>query len=83
MLTGGASRLAGLAALAADTLGRPVRLGCPMPIAGLPGRDADPAFATVVGLLPYCVDRTDGRWAPETDTPSMFGAMGRWLRESF
>ena len=54
VLTGGASRLPGLADMLERTLGRPVRLGAPSPMGGDPQESeelSDPAYATAVGIL--------------------------------
>jgi cell division protein FtsA len=53
VLTGGASQLVGARDLAARILDRPVRLGRPLPIAGLAESLSGPAFATVTGLLTW------------------------------
>ncbi len=53
VLTGGASQLNGLPELAAQILGRPVRIGRPLGIAGLPDAAKGPAFAVAAGLLVY------------------------------
>ena len=53
ILTGGASQLTGLAELAARILGRPVRIGRPLGIAGLPDAAKGAAFAVAAGLLVY------------------------------
>ena len=53
VLTGGASQLTGLPELAAQILGRPVRIGRPLGIAGLPEEAKGPAFAVAAGLLVY------------------------------
>ena len=53
ILTGGASQLTGLPDLAARILGRPVRIGRPLGIAGLPEEAKGPAFAVATGLLVY------------------------------
>ena len=49
ILTGGASQLTGLADLATQMLGRPVRIGRPLGIAGLPEEAKGPAFAAATG----------------------------------
>ena len=51
ILTGGASQLTGLPELAARILGRPVRIGRPLGIAGLPDAAKGAAFAVAAGLL--------------------------------
>jgi cell division protein FtsA len=53
VLTGGASQLPGLPELASRILDRPVRIGRPLGIAGLPQQAKGPAFAAVAGLLVY------------------------------
>ena len=53
VLTGGASQLTGLAEAARRMLGRNVRLGRPLGIAGLPEAAKSPAFAAAVGLIIY------------------------------
>ena len=53
VLTGGASQLTGLAGLATQILGRPVRIGRPLGISGLPEQAKGPAFAAATGLLIY------------------------------
>ena len=53
ILTGGASQITGLPELAARILGRPVRIGRPLGIAGLPEAAKGAAFAVATGLLVY------------------------------
>ena len=53
ILTGGASQLVGLPELAARIIGRPVRVGRPLGISGLPDAAKGPAFAAAAGLLVY------------------------------
>ena len=53
ILTGGASQMTGLPELAARILGRPVRIGRPLGIAGLPDAAKGAAFAVATGLLVY------------------------------
>jgi cell division protein FtsA len=53
VLTGGGSRLNGLAQMCEDIVKRPVRLASPAPIAEMPPQLAEPEFATVVGLAMY------------------------------
>lgn len=70
VLTGGASQLGGVRELAARILNRPVRLGRPAPLRGLPEPASGPAFAAAVGLLTWAsgegrsladIDMTDER----------------------
>lgn len=51
VLTGGACQLPGLRELAARILGRPVRLGRPMPLPGVPAESQGPGLAVAAGLL--------------------------------
>src|SRR5258705_3554087 len=53
ILTGGACQLNGLVELATQILGRPVRVGRPLGIAGFPEEAKGPAFAAAAGLLVY------------------------------
>ena len=53
VLTGGASQLDGVQRLAASVLGRPVRLGRPVGVHGLPPDASGPAFASASGLLAW------------------------------
>ena len=53
MLTGGSSQLAGLPEAARRILGRNVRIGRPLGVAGLPEAAKGPAFSAAVGLLIY------------------------------
>src|SRR5215471_10491284 len=53
VLTGGGSRLNGLAQICENLTRIPVRLAAPAPIAGMPAELAEPEFATVVGLAMY------------------------------
>ena len=89
ILTGGASQLTGLPELAARILGRPVRIGRPLGIAGLPEAAKGPAFAVAAGLLVYPQAAHLEHFEPRRTRHSMTGTggyiarVGRWLRESF
>ena len=90
VLTGGASQLTGLTETARRMLGRNVRIGRPLGIAGLPEAAKTPAFATSVGLIIYPqVAQIEQFRARRLSRPSMTGTdgylarMGRWIRESF
>jgi cell division protein FtsA len=89
ILTGGASQLTGLADLATRILNRPVRIGRPLGIAGLPDAAKGAAFAVAAGLLVYPQAahlehfEPRGRRYPKTGTGNYFARVGRWLRESF
>ena len=89
VLTGGASQLSGLPEMAARLIGRPVRLGRPLGIAGAPDAAKGPAFAVAAGLLVYPqaahLEHFDGRRKRQlmTGTGGYFARVRRWLRESF
>ncbi len=89
ILTGGASQLSGLTELAARILGRPVRIGRPLGIAGLPDAAKGAAFAAAAGLLVYPqaahlehFEPRGGRYLMN-GTGGYFARVGQWLRESF
>ena len=89
ILTGGASQLTGICDLAAQILGRPVRLGRPLGISGLPEEAKGPAFAVGTGLLVYPQAAHLEHFEPRgtrqraTGTGGYIARVGRWLRESF
>jgi cell division protein FtsA len=53
VLSGGASRLAGILDIAEPVLRRPVRLSWPTPLAKMPSTLAEPEYATVLGMVFY------------------------------
>jgi cell division protein FtsA len=89
VLTGGASQLAGIADLASRILQRPVRVGRPLGIAGLPDAAKGPAFAVAAGLLVYPQAAHLEHFEPRrtrqlmTGTGGYMARVGQWLRESF
>jgi cell division protein FtsA len=90
VLTGGGSLLTGLADLAARVLGRPVSLGRPLGIAGMPDVAKGPAFAAAAGLLVYPqaahLEHFEARSTTRQQRAPSGGyvaRVGRWLRESF
>jgi cell division protein FtsA len=89
VLTGGASQLNGLAGLATQILGRPVRIGRPLGVSGLPEQANGPAFAAATGLLIYPQSAHLEHFEPRATRQSATGKsgyiarVGRWLRESF
>src|SRR5690606_23645764 len=90
VLTGGASQLAGLPEVARRLLGRNVRLGRPLGVAGLPEAAKGPAFATPVGLMiyPQVADFESrvfkgGFFSRSTATGGRLQRVGQWLRDSF
>ena len=90
ILTGGASQMTGLSELAARILRRPVRIGRPLGIAGLPDAARGPAFAAATGLLVYPQAAHLEYFEPRRSrrylmngTGGYFARVGQWLRESF
>jgi len=89
VLTGGASQLGGITDLAARIFGRPVRIGRPLGISGLPEAAKGPAFAVSTGLLVYPQLAHLERFEPrrtrhfKAGTGGYIARVGRWLRESF
>ena len=56
VLTGGGAELAGLADYAQAALGKPVRIGRPPQLRGLPDPHGVPGFATLAGLILYAAE---------------------------
>jgi cell division protein FtsA len=88
IFTGGLSQLTGLPELAARILNRPVRVGRPLGITGLPESAKGPAFAVATGLLVYPQVAHLEHFEPRRTRRLMTGTgyitrVGRWLRESF
>jgi cell division protein FtsA len=90
VLTGGASQLVGLPEAARRILGRSVRVGRPLGVAGLPEAAKGPAFAAVVGLMIYPQVAGFESRIPAgpfshrmTGTGGRLSRMGQWLRDSF
>ncbi len=90
VLTGGASQLPGLPEAARRILGRNVRIGRPLGLAGLPEAAKGPAFAASAGLLIYPqvaeleqVSAGFGSGWRMTGTDGRFARVGQWLKDSF
>ena len=87
VLTGGSVQFAGCAELAAQVLGRPVRIGAPDAM-GLPPVLAQPPFATVAGILrslfvPGACVLSESRPGADGTSEGYLGQVGSWLRQSF
>jgi cell division protein FtsA len=78
VLTGGASELSGVREMAAQILGRSVRLGRPTPLRGLPVREIGPDFATAVGLLKWSAGEGRGFHDIDFDSERPRG----WIRRA-
>jgi cell division protein FtsA len=92
VLTGGACQLQGVRELAALILDKQVRIGRPLPVAGLTEATAGsafstPAFSTSVGLLQFALSEraevAHARRAPAALPSGLLGRVGHWLRENF
>ena len=67
VLTGGGAELAGIAEFTQGALGRPVRIGRPAHLRGLPDGHASPGFSTLAGLCLYAArDPVDIRSVSDT-----------------
>jgi len=90
IVTGGASQITGLPELASNILGRPVRIGRPLGIAGLPEAANGAAFAVATGLLVYpqaahleYFETRSKRFLRSGTGGGYLARVGQWLRESF
>jgi cell division protein FtsA len=90
IITGGASQLTGLPELASHIFGRPVRIGRPLGIAGLPEAAKGAAFAVATGLLVYpqaahleYFETRSKRFLRSGAGGGYLARVGQWLRESF
>ncbi|MGB3833341.1 MAG: cell division protein FtsA [Mesorhizobium sp.] len=90
VLTGGASQLAGLPEAARRILGRNVRIGRPLGVAGLPEAAKGPAFSAAIGLMIYpqmaAFESGSARGMfrmKMTGTGGKLHRMSQWLRDSF
>ncbi len=83
VLAGGASQLVGVRELAMRILNRPVRLGRPSAIRGLPEAASGPAFAAATGMLAWAAG--EGRSLhdiePETNRGGLMRKFVEFLRE--
>lgn len=91
VLTGGGAQLPGLADFVQGALGRPVRIGTPPTMMGLPPGNATPSSSTLVGLIlhaaaePVDIRAVGPRWKPEQSYSGLglFARLWRALREYF
>jgi cell division protein FtsA len=82
VLTGGSSKVMGLAELAEEIFHMPVRLGCPQNVTGLTEVVRNPIHSTGVGLLMYGKDYQGGR-SIETEESGFFAKMRGWFQGNF
>lgn len=90
VLTGGASQMAGLPEAARRVLGRNVRIGRPLGVAGLPEAAKGPAFAASIGLMIYPqvagfenYKRSMHRIGTALTGTGPVQRVGQWIRNSF
>ena len=87
VLTGGASQVPGLDALAGRILGAQVRLGRPLRLRGVPQSLTGPAFASLTGLCLQAAQPQDEWWdfaAPDDHRTGLgIGRAVRWLRANW
>jgi cell division protein FtsA len=86
VLTGGASQLLGISGFTANELGRPVRLGRPVALPGLPESLTGPQLATLTGLA-ISAGQAGGDYAGyqswQAPQKGYFGRVGSWLKAGF
>jgi cell division protein FtsA len=80
VITGGATQLPGMAELAEEVLGIPVRLGMPKGVGGLADVVKSPAFSTGVGLVQYGASQQSLCGRPNTPARSGGGIFTRLRR---
>ncbi|MCH2164078.1 MAG: cell division protein FtsA [Marinovum sp.] len=87
VLTGGASQIPGLDALAARILGHQVRLGRPLRVHGLPQAVTGPGFSSAVGLCLFAAHPQDEWWDFEIPVDRYNGRSLKralaWFRENW
>src|SRR5262245_2297041 len=87
VLTGGTSLLPGIADIAEDVLGLPIRFGAPKKIGGLVDVVRSPAYATGVGLVQYGAKNMTREFAHPAKSAGayrkMTGRVREWLGEIF
>ena len=91
VITGGGAELAGLADFAQAALGRPVRVGRPLALKGLPEAHTGPGFSTLAGLVQYVASHPldirevarGGGQAADTSGLGMVSRVWRALRDYF
>lgn len=88
VLTGGASRLAGVHEIAMRVMQMPVRLGRPLATDILGNAYSTPDYAAVAGLLAMCFESNHDvtqtfKEEPQSDDFLGIGQVYRWLRENF
>jgi cell division protein FtsA len=88
VLTGGGSQLLGARDMAANILGKQVRLGRPRPLPGLAEAVSGPAFSTALGMLEYAIkkpmeEQMYDAYLHRGGLTSGFEKVVNWFRENF
>lgn len=88
VLTGGASQLLGVREMAANILGKQVRLGRPRALPGLAESVSGPAFSTALGMLEYVVkkpmeEQMFDAYRERGSLTSGFEKVVSWFKENF
>ena len=85
VLTGGASKVAGVVDLAESIFQMPVRIGLPQNVEGLIDVREDPTYATGVGLLLYGLEQqaSSFRYQPVKNVASVWTRMRNWFQGNF
>jgi cell division protein FtsA len=86
VLTGGGSQMIGMVDMAVQKLERPVRLGAPPHVTGLPESMNSPAFSAVVGMAcvpPVATAQIYQASPSRVSNGGYLDRMEQWLRESF
>jgi cell division protein FtsA len=88
VITGGGTQVPGLSAFAEEELGRPVRIGRPKAMEGMPTFCSSPQFSTAFGLVQIALDpaaasERKGAGRGEKEPAGYLQRVGQWLREGF
>ena len=84
VITGGSTQLPGMAELAEEILGIPVRLGIPKGVGGLADAVKSPGYSTAVGLVQYGASQHAIQIRQATPSrPGLFGRIRRTLSSAF
>ncbi|MBU2533884.1 MAG: cell division protein FtsA [Alphaproteobacteria bacterium] len=86
VITGGASQMVGFVDMAVRQLDRPVRIGNPAGVAGVPASMNSPAFSAVIGMAgaaPVAATRSLMTSPARSLGGGYLDRMEQWLRESF
>ena len=85
VLLGGGAKIQGLVDLTKETLKLPVQVGFPLELEGIVDEINDPAFATVIGLILWSLDKNihgvrKGIPLPQFSVNSTVGKIKGWMR---